>query len=871
MRSCKDVKICHDEDLYQDATQPGLTESPGFPPKEIHSSEYTYPLKENRYVPFGWNAAYQYCYRDEEVLLIQHILTEFEALKEKEDHRHFFLTVTDKFWRDWWTCIKPAYTDMSRSIETQSFTLPNREAKDATAFPLWHFADNLARKIANWQKLRIKNQKIDVMNDPVMLIFEELKIWLLNAVSEIDAKKDSIEVLAKRQSYLKNIIHLIPHFGPDRLYLHEIQQQLQEASHIIIGAIANKELPQLLSDTIVAGKGLETTLGTYLHFLLINEEVTDNFSYDYLEQGAEHCHLTPLCKVYKMLSEIKCSGTDNHLIKYEEPHPFHQLIKLPDQNGLVKVKLELRKELVSTIKFASFVNDKDKVIYLEAIALLQSLMNVRKTFEKFQHVQSRIGTYMFASHYLETANSLASNYIRLISKAKNILNSLLSCADNGFKQILSEQRKQQNQYFERNFRALQTRVAKGTTESIQFDRYCAIAIDNTNKYQQEMKKLVSQINSGEASQEIEHAMQDLFMQMRTLNTVFPALLGEDYVIIDEAPKHLVKREIKLPMSEDVLPKIVMREVGPINQTCEERQVEPVHAYIQPPQTSAASRPQHFITNLFNFHTHDQNDEALEVKKVNATALNTAFNNGRWDSTLKYDKHTGKPIFTYRVFLDDSEVGSAEFYAHPLLCLSEDKKRHNLIHTNGVLSQFKITDEMSIPEICSVLPPTLFDKVLSTSIQAAQHGCISVGSNIVGVTLHSLGVPKSFANYMRQFTYWGCFFWMRYSNYYDQMKLYNEATGYLDAMYYAARDTGQLWLTHYALNRFNQLLSYTGDSLKQYHWQRLGSLFKKIGALTHFGVFAYKAADEGVVETVTALLTGAAVEQGGQYLTNKLIN
>jgi hypothetical protein len=43
--------------------------------------------------------------------------------------------------------------------------------------------------------------------------------------------------------------------------------------------------------------------------------------------------------------------------------------------------------------------------------------------------------------------------------------------------------------------------------------------------------------------------------------------------------------------------------------------------------------------------------------------------GTWDANTQFHAMTGVPIFTYRAFKNNVEVGQAVFYGHPLLCRS----------------------------------------------------------------------------------------------------------------------------------------------------------------------------------------------------------
>lgn len=496
------------------------------------STEITYPTKDPRYSRIWWNRTKQYCYTEDEIALIAQIDAAYLSIIGDDKGRANFKLTEETQWREWWTCTKPT-APTSTNLRTDSFTLPNREAKDSKAYPLWNFADNMARKIANWQSERVKGQQRDLMNDPVMLIFDELREWFFTDLAEKECKISVLDDIAKRQSYIKSLIHLTPNFGPDRSRLHEVQGILDKAAQILRANVANKELPQLLSDLIISGKSLETTLGTYLHFLLVDEEVADNFSPDSLEALQENCKSSPICRIYReSMKESTSTEISLPLSQHQSLNRFYEIQPIRKTSETIQAKLQIRESLLNTVRFAMFAKRADKITYLEALAAIEALMNIRKTLEKFNHIQTSLGTYAFAVNYLEQANSLATHYIQIIERSKQLITKLIKTADEGHSQLLSNKHLQgKSVYFERNLRALETRFAKGTTVSMQLDAFCQRTIGSMQRYQDEMKKLVASVQSGQASRELEVAMRDLYEQMNYLNSVLPALLGEPYITI----------------------------------------------------------------------------------------------------------------------------------------------------------------------------------------------------------------------------------------------------------------------------------------------------------------------------------------------------
>lgn len=483
-----------------------------------------YPLKQYRYSLYLWNRYAQYCYTDEELVLLDKIKTEYKLLNDDKHREDFFELTEEKKWHDYWICKKPYL----KSVQ-QEFTLPNREAKDTKIHPLWNYADDKAREIANWQGERTKGQSTDLMNDPVMLVFEELKHWFFDVLSEKECRKEVRDYIAKRQGYINSLVYAVPDFGLDRVHLREIQQSLEGASKTISSCVVNKELPQLLSDLINKGKSLENAVGTYLHFLPINEEVSENYSPEYAQDSLKDCKKSPICKVYKAVNRV--SGQSEMISSYQPVNRFYELVKVTEDENNVHIDMQIKKNLLDQINFASFVTETDKANYLEIMATLESLIKVRKVFEQSQFILPKIGTYMFAASYLQNVDALAINYVKYIEKIETLVNQLIKSAEKGLNNILINP-SQQNKFFEKNMRALETKVVTKTTVSSQLNSYVHSAIESMNKYQQEMKKLATDMTTGEAKEEVNQAAQDLYNQMSQLNAVLPVLLmGEKTVVI----------------------------------------------------------------------------------------------------------------------------------------------------------------------------------------------------------------------------------------------------------------------------------------------------------------------------------------------------
>jgi uncharacterized coiled-coil protein SlyX len=522
----------------------------------LSSEQNSYPTRPNRYNFLGWNSRYQYCYTHEDIVLLQQIEHEFVSMFSEKEAGNYFSLVEYKELYEFWKCVIPIVTQKWQHHGSDIYTLPTRESKDLKSYPLWDFSENTAKQIANWQSRRIKNQNIDLLNDPVMILFEELKNWFFYSLSEKECKLEQLELISQRQSYLKNTLHLIPNFGPDRLNLHQIQQKLDEASQLISYCIAKKELPEFLTDAITAGKSLETTIGTYLHFLLIDEEVSDNFSHDYLSKAFIQTESSPLIKIYKTAASSSALTT-SHRLKPKQAVLFYETIQSTDSNKL-SFTLKLKEHLHQSVRFAPFVTDKDK-----------------------------------------------RNYV--------LVKQLLSTADTGLNQFLSTSMHQPSEttHFEINLRSLETRVAKGTTVLSQLEKYCANAVNSMHKYQSSMKKLVDSFYSGEASENCENSMLELFNKINSFNSLLPAMIDNTVPVLpspldstSSAPKLILPNYSSLFKTPKLLPTGLHARNTSTIKVPAETPFGKITESIYIPQTSTIFQPKAAFSTthiLNNFH------------------------------------------------------------------------------------------------------------------------------------------------------------------------------------------------------------------------------------------------------------------------------
>lgn len=794
-----------------------------------------YPIREYRYHQYGPSRNHQACYTEEDIQLLNKINATYTSIIGNEKRNSIFNLNTQTQWYDLWQCTKPADTEFTQQLESQSFTLPHHDAKDTRTYPLWSYADNRARSIANWQSERIRHQDYRLMNDPVMLVYQELRDWYYYDLAERECNKSDIAQIERRQSYIKHLVHLIPDFGSDRRHLNELNADLDKVNGLILNCVASRELPELLSDIVRTGKNLESVVGTYLHFILIDERVTDNYSNEYLDNNLheKNCVASPICKVYLAAQQSTESAVTQET--YQHLSKFFAIDQKSVSDGKVQIQTQLKLHLLSTIKFANFVSEGNKKIYLETLASLDALMKIRKTLEHFQGVQTKIGTYMFAHHYLESANLLAENYLQLITKTKGLIRNLVGIANDGLNSLLDTPNKKQSEksYFEKNLRALETKVTKETTISAQLENYCTKADESMRRYQSAMKKIAVDIQSGDAEKEVYFAMQSLFKQIDQLNAIMPAILNDAPLIEESAP------------TQPHLPDSACDKTTENNQEqCEMMRFE---LNENPRSVTDPIMPQTQTSDLY----------------------------AEWDSDVETDVITHEPIFKLRVYnnmQDREERGSISFYGQPMLCRSADNQKNNIVRKTGEFSTLDFNETTEINQICHVLPPSLFDKVLYSAQNGAVNGIVRGSANVIGLTLKTIGVPKKWAAVSSQMGYYGFVFYTNYAEYCAQQEHYKNTCNELNALTYAAIATGKIFLTQCVLNSISNMFAYGGQKLEESHWTKLGRCVKSAGGFLRYGLFAYNAASSGAIEATTALASGAAteylIENGAMLMINK---
>jgi len=507
---------------------------------------YEYPQKPLRYFAYGYNYNAQDCYTPEESSLLGMIQQEHTLLlmPDSPPSPYFSLTSEEKY-HGFWKCITPAYIPLVEKIRSASFTLDTVESKDLKTYPLWQLADGTARHIANWQSLRVKRQFFESMNDPAMFVFEELKDWFHKELTLSECNENSLNSIHARIKFIKNIAYLLPDFGNDKLYFHNLKQTLDKAVTITANCITGKSLPEKLTDVIKSSADVENIIGTYLHYLLINDPVSDNFSTHFINENNYNCIQSPVCKLFSIAFQ-KNRGDLSHFYSYNSIH----------QNT------DLDVSLLDTLHFADFVSSIDKEKYLKSIAILDTLIKTRKLFEDFKGLQDKIGSFTFAINYISQLKELTDNYVRLMNTVKSNLLDLVQVADAGLGVLYrNPDTREQHHHFEKNMRTLETRISKSTTVKAQLTVFFSNSITAINNYQAALKQLVLDIETGAASKQVEESMKEAFSEISQLNHFIPALIeGKPFNIND-----LISNKVR---QNHYLPAIVPSEIeNQLTATC----------------------------------------------------------------------------------------------------------------------------------------------------------------------------------------------------------------------------------------------------------------------------------------------------------------
>lgn len=767
-----------------------------------HEELSAYPKRGNRFfLPLR-----QDCYQEDEVTLLEQIRTAYSKMSEGTEANYFDLQEENHL-KGWWKCLSPRTALSGKHGKDFSFGLPSRDEKDTKQYPLWDYANQMARQVAHWQAERVHGQQPELMNDPVMLVLQELRDWFFNVIAIKECRKEDLAALVKRQAYLKTLVLLIPDFGKDRSHLHEVQQSFEQAYRIIHTCVANQELPELLKNVVVDAKNLESMIGTHLHFLLINDKVGENYEPDCHSSQASACTRSPMQTIHTAIRALPAPQGNHHaVVAYQSPHRFYE------------IDPATRMDITSKIQFASFVTPEDRQIYFELFTLKASLQSIREVMDNLRQVQANIGTYYFAQQYVEKTVALAANYIHLVDKSKKNLASLMQVAEKGLEKIFSDPKryKSANKDFERNMKILHSRFTDVTVGNDLIDTYAHRATDSMERYKTMMERLVVDLWSGTAADEVNQAMGTLFTQMDSLNKLLPAVIhGNDVPMISVEPLCHDAPSVTEPESSPVIPEII----------------------------------------------HEDYNGLIPVMGGKVR--------GEWDPLTQRHPVTQVPIYTYRLFYNEMEIGSADYYGQPSLCASPDKTQHNILKAKGFFSELPLPLSTEINTVCTAAFPTLPERMWHAAPSAAAYGCLRGAKKVLGAGMQSVGFSQRTSKFTSNAMYYGAYFLSRYYQHQKRQAELEPSDNQWQAVYQAAYDTGELLIVGAVLNGVCHYVESAGKALQKRKWKKAASGLNALSQVGRYGVFAVSARESGIVEAGTSLVVGTAAEmltvQAGKHM------
>jgi hypothetical protein len=271
---------------------------------------------------------------------------------------------------------------------------------------------------------------------------------------------------------------------------------------------------------------------------------------------------------------------------------------------------------------------------------------------------------------------------------------------------------------------------------------------------------------------------------------------------------------------------------------------------------------------------------IESPRINTTfQTDIPFDSGKWDSEIQQHTKTGEPIFVYRVYKENVEVGTASFYKHRLLCRSEDGTRHNIMQFTGVLEQIQEKINLataSFEEICAALPPmplTFFEQTLEDVKEGASKGALLGGwrglSNVVeyGLQKQNVATWKTFG--VKYTVYYGGIFLTQFYQHYSQQS--TEQIGLVSSVYHAAFETMQMGLMQEYLYQFSYLAQKMSTKAHNANWHRTGNALDVASHIMGYGIYSYNVYGQGLVQTVTSVGTGIGVERLTETVGKKAID
>ncbi len=270
------------------------------------------------------------------------------------------------------------------------------------------------------------------------------------------------------------------------------------------------------------------------------------------------------------------------------------------------------------------------------------------------------------------------------------------------------------------------------------------------------------------------------------------------------------------------------------------------------------------------HAQHHSDISNAIETVFNSRYSHRYNGvyGLWDRSEVHTE-THEPIFIFKLYNDtDEEIGSVQFFKHPLFCRSELGDRHNIIKTTGVFTQFPI-NATNAKEVCEVLPPTALESLMNTATHSAIHGALRGMANLVRhnekrrKTSHMNAALTQYAVYL-----FGYFLLCSFEN--IQSK---NSNSYLTAIVPARIKTALMMLMNIFMMCVCYGLKCIENQAAQNGWNKTGKVFSLASEYFQYGIFALDAKQRGITTVATSVAFGCAaqtlVENGGKMLVDRV--
>lgn len=246
--------------------------------------------------------------------------------------------------------------------------------------------------------------------------------------------------------------------------------------------------------------------------------------------------------------------------------------------------------------------------------------------------------------------------------------------------------------------------------------------------------------------------------------------------------------------------------------------------------------------------------------------------GIWDANIQLHSYTAEPIFTYRAYCDGIEVGTAEFYKHPLICRSIDGTRHNLIRLTGMFSHYDMPENLNqVTEVCAALPPTSLDKFTDGVNSGVQHGIIRGTSKLVEKAMVQQGYSLNAAHQVRTACYYLTLFAANTAQHFAaDTENSDEFERTKNAIQLAAIDTAQLAIASCVITKVCDTLSWAANKVDESGWHRTASVVNKLAQYGGLSIYAYNTRQQGLAHLAGNVAGGYVAETAVGLMGNAVL-